>query len=100
MRGLKTVSLVVALAACAHSASSQQLHTNTTEILSLKTGQPQAADCSDFMRNVDGSWQNISPLMTKSSGKQNVVRGTVLFQPGVSVNDLDVGGILEKACNK
>jgi hypothetical protein len=100
MRGLKTVSLIVALAACAQSARSQQLHTNSTEILSLKTGQPQAADCSDFMRNVDGSWQNISPLLTKSSGKQNVARGTVLFHPGASVDGLDVADVLEKACNK
>jgi hypothetical protein len=100
MKSGKAVLWVVVSMSCVQIASAQQLHTNSTEILSLRTGQPQPADCSDFMRNVDGSWQSISPLITKSGGRQNLSRNILLFHPNAPFNDLDVVGALEKSCNK
>jgi hypothetical protein len=58
------------------------------------SAQNRPLTCADFVRNPDGSWSPVAPVLIKG-----VTMGPgVAFRPGVSFGGVDLASILERQC--
>jgi hypothetical protein len=57
--------------------------------------------CSAFQDNHDGSWSPKQPITiaTPGGGQVNLTPG-VSLRPGVSLNGIDLAGLLEQQCHR
>ena len=76
------------------SFAQTQIGSPSLVIISVTTNSP--ATCADFVKNDDGTWSNIDPLVINGHN----VYGRLVIPPNKELNGLNIVAQLELNCRK
>lgn len=76
------------------SFAQTQIGSPSLVITSVTTNSP--ATCADFVRNDDGTWSNVDPLVINGHN----VYGRLVIHPHTELNGLDIVVQLESSCKR